>query len=279
MHMKNIFVVTLIVLAVIFSCKKKDDPAPPTNSTTGSATTSSTTGGTTTGGTTTGGTTTGGTTTGGTTGTPTSNATSFHGILSIFTYSSTSSMGQTFTLSAGNAYFSATPVQTPANNCVLVKKVLLDGDSLMAPGSGSQYATSPIAPPETGKWEVQGANGIPSFTYNASFAAPAATNLNLIPAIIDKSNGFSISMNVSNSKTSSIIISDGTGNVSGTAVLPLSNGVNNINLSSAQLNGMTTTTAAVIMVQLENNSNHLIGGKDFSFKKQGTFVRQVEIKN
>src|SRR5690349_6929519 len=130
--MKNIFVLAAFVLIVIFSCKKKDDPAPSNNSSssTGSGTTGGTTGGTTTGGTTTGG------TTGGPTTTPTTNATSFHSILSITTFTQIMNQ-QVMALKIANAYFTNTPTEYIASDGFRVGKVKLNGDSLTYATSGT----------------------------------------------------------------------------------------------------------------------------------------------
>ncbi len=270
--MKNILVVIILVLAVFFSCKKKDDPAPSNNSTTGSTTSSSTTGGTT------GATTTGGSTTGGTTGTPTSTATSFHGILSIMNFTSQMS-GQNVQMKTGSAYFSETPVQFMGSSSVRVKKLTLNGDSLILPANGSQYSSMFPANMNGSKWVAEGANGFPSFTFDATFAEPTCTNLNLVPASVSRSAGLNLSFTVANAKKSLLMLADNNGNLAGSFAISLTNGANSIHFTSAQLSVMDTTMEGQFMIQMENTSNHLIGGKDISFKKELIFMKQVVIKN
>ena len=272
--MKKIFTVTIVVIALIFSCKKKDPPAPVTNgssSTSGTTTSASTTGGTTTGGTTTGG------INGGPSNTPTTNATSFHSILSTTNFTQIVN-SQTMAVRFANAYFTNTPSEYIASDGFRVGEVKLNGDSLSYATSGTQYATSFLTSTTTTKWEVSGANGIPSFTFNASIAEPTCTNLNLVPAAVSKSVGLSLSLTLSNFKTASLYFSDNSSSMDGTIVMQLVNGLNSINITPAQLNGMAITTNGQFILQVENNSNHKIGGKDISFKKLLNYWKQIEIK-
>jgi hypothetical protein len=280
--MKNTLICTAVALLVILSCKKKEDPKPAaTNSgtTTATTTTGGTTGGTTTGGTTTGGTTTGGTTTGGTTGTPTSSATKFHGILTV-TSATLATGAQNMTAKTGSAFFTGVPANFPQGpDGIRVKKVSLNGDSLTFFDSTNDYQSGGFTNMSGSKWEVEGNTSIPSFTFDAGFGEPACTNIHLLPKIISKAAGINLTLTVTNIKTGSIIITDNSGSINGTFVLQLVNGTNNVTITAGQMNGFIKTTNATLMLQLENNSNHLIGGKDFSFRKSLFVMNQVEIKD
>jgi hypothetical protein len=272
--MKRLFIATCIICAVILSCKKKDKDPPKTNTTT-------TTGGTTTGGTTTGGSTTGGS--GNTAGTPT-NATTFVGIFTT-AQSSLSIPGLTMALPSAEVYFSSTPVaDADPNTGTNVNSVTLNGEVLTyaSDSSGVYSSTNSVGMNlNTQAWLIDGANGIPSFTTNNGLPDPSGLNTANVPSTISKAAGVTINLGtLSNLKSGQLIITDGTSSTSGIILMPLSNGAQNITLSSGQLNGFTAgNQQASIIIMLENSEARNIGGKNFKFIKQVQYVKGITINN
>ena len=270
-HHKKIVIFCAAVILIFLSCKKKNDPTPNNN-------TSSSTGASTTTSGTTGGTTTGGSTTGGSSSTPTSNATNFHGLLTAITSSIYFPSGNKAVMKYGEAYFTAKPAAYPGNSGLRMEKVTFNYDTLTYDNASTKYSG------DGGSWyyqswDIKGSNGFPSFTYDATGDRPTCTNLDFLPDKIGKNAIFNFSVTVENTMAGSFVLSDNNSSNLNQIDLPLKNGINKITITSLQLNSLATTTAATIMVRLENTHKHLIGGKDFKFENQTEFTRWVELKN
>jgi hypothetical protein len=282
--MKKILILALALTIIAPACKKKDDPAPSstTSTSTTGGTTGSTTGGTT-GSSTTGGTSTGGTTTGGTTGTGTfTNATTFHGIMT--TGISTGNFGGfPFTASSAQAYFSSAPVTMPdMDSGIEIQSVLLNGDSLEYQDSSFMYVhTNPFGlNVTTESWKINGNSTIPTFTISNTGSRPSGLNSSALPTSVSKASGLTLNLGtLANIKAGSFVLSDGTQNLNGTIIIPLQNGPNTISLTAAQLSGLTKGSNGAIAVMLENSQAIHILGKNFNFMKQLQAVSMVTISD
>ncbi len=252
--MKNkTILITCLIFAVVFSCKKKDDE--PDTVPTGT------------------GTTTGGSTTG---TVPTGTATSFNGFLTV-TNSTVNFAGLGISSTAASAFFSSQPVSTATGTGLTVQSVFLNGDSLISAGTGNYSRIT--GSPGVATWSVNGANGIPSFTYTNNNPMPSGSDLNAVPVVISKAAGFQFSINnVQNMHTGNFVMTDGSGNLAGTIIMQLKAGNNAINFSSSQLSGMNTGTTGIVMITLENATGVNLGGKNFSFRKSVQLMKQIEIK-
>ena len=270
--MKKLLIATCIVSAFIISCKKKDkDPAPTPNTTT------TTTGGSTTGGSTTGG---GG---GNSAGTAT-NATTFNGIFTDI-QTNYSGLGGSATLRTAEVYFSSTPVSDiDETTGINVNYVKLNGETLTYDSAGVYAPANPFSLDlTTQSWEINGANGIPTFTTNNGTAAPLGFNSAGIPASISKAAGVTIDLGtLANVKTGQLVLTDGSSSATGLVYLPLTNGNQKLTLTSSQLSGFAVSSGTLqgtLGVMLENTEARNISGKNFNFIKQVIVAKGLNITN
>jgi hypothetical protein len=246
----KLFVLVAIAGMLVLSCKKKE--ASPTATSSGSG---------------------GGGGGGGNSFAPT-NATTFSGIFSVgnYTYSILSS-SFTSVFDNGNAYFSTTP-QSYMNSAagVTVNAVYLNGDPLNYYTTQNYYGTSSLtSASET--WSVDGANGIPSFTFTNPNLIPSASGFASVPSTISKAAGFTLNINsVSNITDGFFIIDDGSGGPNASIVHTVTSGNNMIAVSSASLAALVTGTNASIYLALQNNKAYSYSGKNYQFRKEKQLI-------
>lgn len=253
--MKNIFLSTLLIIAIV-SCKKKDKDPPANNG--GSGTGTSTTGGTTTTG-----------------GVNPSTATSFHGILTIGNYAS--SFGTfSITSSSARAYFSsmATQYMNPSTS-VKAGQIYLNNDSLPYSNQNNYYTTTTPVNLAAATWSVSGGNGIPAFKHAVTNAVPVYGIVNF-PDTISKTNTFTLAVNSVSAQIALLFIMDGSSSMV-KYTTPLKNGNNTLTITPANMQTLQSGTGSIIM-SLQNTYAVSVSKKDFQISQEAQNFRQIVIK-
>jgi len=253
--MKNFLTFTFLAIVIIFSCKKKDEPA------TAPATTIVGTTGTT------------GSATAGTVATFSalcSNQKSY-GILNGFTYSlATVQNLAIFTNSAFNNFNLPAGSYIDAGTITLNNKIFKNTSGYYT-DSTNTVMTNPFV------WNCSGAT-VSAFTFtNANSFATYADYVNW-PDTIKKSEGFTISLtSLQRADEVKVLIanSDNTSPLTYTALTP----AGSINISTLSIGSLQTTTTAVIQCDFFKNNIQNIGGSLVNFRNVTTFVKTVEVRN
>jgi hypothetical protein len=209
-----------------------------------------------------------------------SNATSYYGIFTTVINNHFDQPPSTSTLAF--VWFGSQPSEF-AYSAVAVKvdQLRLNGDTMWYYTPLKNYESwSPVnLAAET--WSVNGANGIPSFSFNVTTTQPSCTNYTALPDSISKSAGFTMVINnVSNITSGDVFIYDGTGNLNGSYSPTLTTGNNTITVTSANLSGCVTgNTNAQISVVLSNKKAYTFGGKAFAFDRETQYTKKLKIKS
>lgn len=246
--MKHLIITTLAFVLVFSSCKKENNAPAPTNTN------------------------------------PINNSNSlFYGVLTTGTSTNgVSGYTETTISQYANAYFSssATQYMIPAT-AVQVGSVYLNNDTLSYMSSIGLYMYIPYTPLNfaSATWSVNGANGIPSFTYANTNSYPSFDTATL-PDTISKSLGFTVNVNnVSNNFTSAtFVVSDGTGLLAGIYTASLQSGNNTVAVTSANLTNFSTSASMnVIEITLQKDIVVNISGKNFKFINQTQQTKEIVI--
>ncbi len=209
--------------------------------------------------------------------TPTTSSTDVDAIFLITSYTSVAA-AQTTVVNSGTVNFEDYPPLMNSIYGVPLKRVYLNGDSLVPGSFFGEYWSLPSTNFNGNHWKVEGSKGIPSFTI-ASPPEPVCSGLQLIPSSISLSNGVTISLTLSNAKSAMLELSKVNGNFTQRKQYLLFNGINNIQILPQDLGGFIATTGAQISVGYDNSTNHLVGEKVFSFQHHSTFVKEIELIN
>ena len=206
-----------------------------------------------------------------------SNATVFSGVFS--TGKNTHSM--TYNYSRSIAYFNITPSSTADSiNIIPVAGVILNNEFLNIDTTYKTYLKEVFSPGIFGTetWQIQGANGIPSFNYTDTYI-PDCTNFNTIPDSFSISSGFTLALNINNITTSGmeLMIGDNSGHY--TIAKPLQNGNNVISFSPTELYNFVPTNIGDIIITLEHKHVLNFYSKDFLFLKKRNYDKVVKIKS
>jgi hypothetical protein len=253
--MKNqILLIIALGLLVFGACKKKDaSPATPANTTTTGAPPAD--------------------------GSPT-NATSYYGIFTTVINNHLDQTPPTSTLAF--VWFGSQPYQFAYSPvAVKVNQLRLNGDTMWYYNITNEYNSWYPVNLATETWSVNGANGIPSFSYNVSTTQPSCTNYTSLPDSISKSAGFTVTVNnITNTTFATLDVFDGTGNLSGVYSPTLAAGNNTITVTPSNLSGFVTgNTAAQITIVLSNKKAYTFGGKAFAFDRETQYTKKLKIKS
>ena len=232
---KTIFLSTIILLVTI-SCKKSTPSTSSTNNTTSTA--------------------------------------GYYAILSTFRFQIYSG-----TLSApfnnANAQFYSSPVTgTNPSLEISVNSVSLNGTIMKWSGSDYSDTTfSIVCPP--GTWVVNGANGIPTFTYTNNDPMPAFSGYASWPDTIYRNQNTTIPMTgVTGAGFITVNIMDGTTGIS--QGMPVT--ASSVSFPISSLSTLTTTTNGTLMVLLDKFNVQTIGGKSMNFVGAYELTKTVVIK-
>jgi hypothetical protein len=204
-----------------------------------------------------------------------SNATAFSGIFSASTNTYYSASFQ-YIGSNAYAYFSNMPQPfINSSSAVTVSSVYLNNDPLVYDPTSKYYITTNTVNLTSETWTVNGANGIGTFTFaNTNALTPKANNLSTLPGTISLSSGFTLNITgVANITGAQLIVYDGSAIYSRTVNV----GTNNINVTPTDLSGLTTSTAGIIGIVMENKKAYIFSGKDYQFNREAQYNRELVI--
>jgi hypothetical protein len=216
--------------------------------------------------------------TGCTTCTP-SSATKFIGFLKAGSYTTAAVAVSSTIQTSAQAYFANTPVSLPsATNEVTVNAVLFNNDSLQYVGAPKYYSSVSPVTLVNQKWDVNGANGIPNFSFKYLKGAPTFTYMSVFPDTVRKSIGFAVVIHaLENITAASLVINDGLSTP--TAFSKVVNpGSDTLYITSENLSSLNTSTVASISLILENAQGVKIENQDFKFSKEAIFTKRVSIR-
>jgi len=189
-----------------------------------------------------------------------------YGFLTVSNYT-TEAFGQSYSSAVSRAFFSS-QASSYMNYSASVKvgDVSLNNNSLTYDSLYYGYSSYLDTIPVSEAWSVNGANGIPSFTYANSEVFPSCDAVTL-PDTIKKSAGFSVNIsNVENITSGTFIVYDGSGSLTGSFTTSLHSGNNSISITPANLGNLTTNLSnAMLIVELENATVVSFSGKSFKF--------------
>jgi len=186
-----------------------------------------------------------------------------------------SSGSLTNTFNSAIACFSNSPTgYCNPSTAVKVNSVSLNGTILKFNSSSYSDTTGYITlPPIT--WAVNGANGIPSFTYTNSNPLAAYTGYNSLPDTIFRNQNITINMTgVTNADKMSILINDGTA----TFATGNSNSTTSATFSVSSMAQLQASAAGTLYVILENDFIQTIGGKPAASSYTYQVTKTVVIK-
>jgi hypothetical protein len=253
--MKNIVLTTLLAFAIIFSCKKKNEPVTPPV-----VTVVSTTGTT-------------GATTGETIATFSavcSNQKSY-AILNGITYSvSTGQNLAVFTNTLFNNFTAPNGPYVNAGTISLNNKIFKNVSDYYTDSTSSVMA-SPFV------WSGSGGT-ITAFTFTNTNSFATYADYIYWPDTIKKSEGFTVSLSgLQQAKEVQLLISN-SGNPSQLSYTALAS-AGSINVSTLSLASLQTNTSAVIQCNFFKNNIQTIGGTLVNFRNVTTFIKTVQVKN
>ena len=211
-----------------------------------------------------------------------SNASIYSGIFASISFTNIANSTNILSARNSNGYFYNTPsANNMSGNMVKINELVLNGATMNFDPLYMDYKSNIASNLQTEVWQVNGANGIPSFNYTSSNNTPDCSNFNVIPDSISKSAGFTLIINgVVNLTTSGfdLVISDGAGSSLGEVTKPLHNGTNTVTFTPTELAPLTLSNNGFISIDLENVQVLNFYGKDFKFIKQRSFSKNIKIK-
>lgn len=258
--MKHLFLLIIFVIALIFSCKKKEESAPPNITTTGA------TAGTT-----------AGTTTGGTTG---SAGISFNGMCT--NQKSYSILGGT-TYSITNAQNSAVFTNISINNFSLPSPPFLNSGNISLntkifknnlysyTDSTNTTASVPFV------WTGTGST-VPAFTVTNNNNYATYSDYVYWPDTIKKSQSFAITFTGLHSADEMQVLIFKSGSSSATSYTALTS-AGSVNIPISGLTALATTTTAIIQCNFYKNNAQTIGTNLINFRTVTSFIKTVQVKN
>jgi hypothetical protein len=173
------------------------------------------------------------------------------------------------------AYFSSTPAtSTNPSTAVTVNQVSLNGTVLKYSTSSYSDTTFSITYPPI-NWTVNGANGIPTFTFTNTNPMPAFTGYSSWPDTIYRNQNATVQMaGVSGADLITVIITDQTHSV----LQQMSLTGTSVNFSSSQLSGLTATNSGALVVALDKSNAQNINGKPMNFLNAYQLTKAVVLK-
>lgn len=176
---------------------------------------------------------------------------------------------------SATACFSSAPTWLCSSSTgVKVNSVSLNGTTLKFNSSYYIDSTGTISlPPIT--WVVNGANGIPSFTYVDTTTLGTYTGYSSLPDTIFRNQTTTINVTgVANAGRMYVMINDGTT----TFANGTSNGTISSTFSISNLSPLQATNTGTLYVELENNYVRTISGKKAGFSYHYQVMKTVVIK-
>jgi hypothetical protein len=208
-----------------------------------------------------------------------SNATKFHGIFSLTKFTLFSVANH---YDYGVSFYDTASANYYISNLVPVVSVRLNFKTVNLDTTFPEYkvydiSTTPDYGTET--WQIQGANGIPSFNYT-SYTDPKCANFATLPDSFNISTGVTFTLNITNVDAIGnhcIGLNDNSGHF--TTNKPLQNGINVITFTNADLINLNPTSAGALDIMALRNTEVLnFYGKNFQFIKTRSYNKFIKIK-
>lgn len=207
-------------------------------------------------------------------------ATAYNGIFKVGTYTTTGSSISTSIVTRVSAFFSTNTVSIPSlANSTTVTNVFYNDDTLLFSGAPYYYTNTSAISIAPNSWTVVGTNALPSFTYKNLKEFPSFSSITTLPDTLRKSIGLTFSIyDLNHITAASVFISDGLLSP-GVTSKALGLGSDTLHFSTEDLNGISTSTAAIITIVMENAHAIKVDGKDFKMSNEATYSRKIVIKN
>ena len=173
------------------------------------------------------------------------------------------------------AYFSSVPaISTNPASYVKVNNVSLNGTFFKFQSYSYSDTTYSIAfPPSV--WVVNGANGIPTFSYTNNNPLPACSSYTLWPDTIYRNQNTTLQMTgITGADLINIDIQDGTTDVA--QVMPTT--ASSITFSTSSLSTLNVTNNGTLLVLLNKSNVQSIGGKSINFIGTYQLSKTIVIK-
>ena len=207
-----------------------------------------------------------------------SNATKFHGVFTLkkFTLFSFSNH-----YDYGVAFYDTASANYDTSNLVPVASVRLNLKNINLDTSFPEYKVYDLintADYVTETWQIQGANGIPSFNYTSS-TDPKCTNFATLPDSFNISTGVTFTLNVTNidpTVTQYISLNDNAGHF--TNAKSFQSNTNVITFTNADLINLNPMSTGSLDITLKNTEVLNFYGKDFQFIKTRLYNKFIKIK-
>jgi hypothetical protein len=207
-----------------------------------------------------------------------STATVFSGIFSLtkntlLTYSNHYTYGVSF--------FDTLSANYNPGDLVSVASVRLNSKTIQLDSTFHDYRASDLVITSdygTETWQIEGANGVPSFNYTSS-TDPKCTNFYTLPDSLNISSGITFTLNVTNIDMSGnqyMGLTDNSGHFAPSKLLV--GGINVITFTNAELVNFSTTYLWSLSISLINKEVLNFYGKDFQFIKRRSYDKFVKIK-
>lgn len=207
-------------------------------------------------------------------------ASTFVGFFKCGTYTVTAPLNTPTVSSRVDAYFSTTPVVVPTSaSSTTINNVFFNSDTLHYTGTPYYYTNSLPVDLTSKTWSVNGANGIPSFSFKNLKDMPSYTTISVLPDTVRKSVGFALVVNnLKNITSASAYISDGLvlQNVCSKALYA---GTDTLYFTVSNLASLNTSTTAVITIFMENAFGVKVDNKDLKMSNESSYTKRVVIKN
>lgn len=207
------------------------------------------------------------------------NTVSCNGFLSITThFYPTSTMPHSY-VSTKALFNSMAELQESGNAIVAVDSVYLNQQLLTpikdANGVHMYYKNHYDSLPSQQEWSIYGANGIPSFTYNADVKNPTA-DFSLVPDNISKSLVKSFKINGVANLTGGFASISSFGHSGNNVSVILREGSNEVCFPKEQLSGVSAGKAKIVII-LENTITKKFNHKNFAFSKKIYFEKMITL--
>lgn len=206
-----------------------------------------------------------------------SNATKFHGVFSLYKQTLFSNANYS---NYQVSFFDTVSANYYPGNLISVASVKLNSNTINLDTAFHNYRAYDLFSGDnvSETWQIQGANGIPSFNYT-SYTDPKCTNYSTIPDSFNISTGVTFTLNITNVDAignHGIGLNDNSGHF--TPEKPLHNGINVITFTSADFINFVTVGMGNIGMGLSNTEVLNFYGKDFQFVKRRTYEKLIKIK-
>lgn len=206
-----------------------------------------------------------------------SNATKFHGV---FGLTKTTLFSNSNHYNYIVSFYDTASANYYTGNLISVGSVKLNNKTVNLDTTFHDYRDYDLLSGDYGTetWQIQGANGIPSFNYTSS-TDPKCTNFSTLPDSFNVSTGITFTLNVTNIDTTEnqyISLTDNSGHFTPSKLFQSATNV--ITFTNADFINFNTTYMGSLDISLINKEVLNFYGKDFQFVKRRSYDKFIKIK-